>query len=249
MAKITIDIDSIKEALINIGYEISDFIERENNGKNWQLKFNNSGAVVTVYDTNTKKNTVVNGKCEEGEGEVLKAIVDSIKCKELAIDPINSIIVELINSKQEKSYYDFKKQWQEEKKDGDLLHDILCLANNTEAKDAFLIVGVTDNGEVVGVKNWRKSNEIIDFLKSKQFAGENMPDVELKKVYYRHYKLDVLMIKCSNKVPFFLSANYKDVGIQIYTRVGDTNTPKNKTASYRDVESLWRRHFEKSEVE
>lgn len=34
MAKISIDIDNIKESLTNIGYEISDCIERDNNGLN-----------------------------------------------------------------------------------------------------------------------------------------------------------------------------------------------------------------------
>ena len=76
MAKISIDIDNIKESLTNIGYEISDCIERDNNGLNWQLKFHNSGAIVTVYDTNTKKNTVVNGKFDPGEKENLKGLYE-----------------------------------------------------------------------------------------------------------------------------------------------------------------------------
>ena len=74
MAKVSIDIEYVKDSLSKIGYVISDCIERENNGTNWQLKFSNSGANVTIYDTNTKKNTVVNGKCEEGEKESLKEI-------------------------------------------------------------------------------------------------------------------------------------------------------------------------------
>ena len=144
MAKISIDIDNIKESLSAIGYEISDCIERENNGFNWQIKFHNSGAIVTIYDTNTKKNTVVNGKYEEGENKALKDIVDGLKCKELSIHDYNPKIVELINSKKEESYYDFKQQWHSEKKDADLLHDILCLANNINNVDAYLIVGIND---------------------------------------------------------------------------------------------------------
>ena len=42
-----------------------------------------------------------------------------------------------------------------------------------------------------------------------------------------------------------LAEKYKDIGIQIYTRVGDTNTPKNECANYSDVEKLWRIHFER----
>lgn len=243
MAKVSIDIEYVKESLSKIGYVISDCIERENNGINWQIKFNNSGASVTIYDTNTKKNSVVNGKCEDGEKEALKEIVDGIKCKELSIDPINEIIVGFINSQKEGSNYDFKQEWHTSGKDGDLLHDILCMANNVDNVDAYLIIGVTDNYEVVGVKDWKKSSDIYDFLRSKKFAGGHMPEVELKKVYYRHFKIDVLVINHSSNVPFFLSERYKDLGMQIYTRVGDTNTPKIEAADYSVIEKLWKIHF------
>jgi len=131
MAKISIDIEYVKCALTEMGYVISDCIEKDNNGLNWQLKFHNSGAIVNIYDTNTKKNTVVNGKCAEGESAALKEIVDGLKCKEITLDPLTPVIVSCINSKQEGSHYDFKQEWHSERKNGDLLHDILCLANNT----------------------------------------------------------------------------------------------------------------------
>lgn len=112
MSKVSIDLEYIKTSLSNIGYIISDCIERENNGLNWQLKFSNSGAIVTIYDTNTKKNTVVNGKCEPGESNALKAIIDGLKCKEIRVDPINERIVQYINAKSETAFYDYKQQWQ-----------------------------------------------------------------------------------------------------------------------------------------
>ena len=245
MAKISIDFENVKQALTEIGYEISDCIERENSGINWQLKFHNSGASVTVYDTNTKKNSVVNGKCEDGEGAALKEIVDGLKCKEISIDPLNALIVSYINSKQEGVHYDFKQEWHSASKEADLLHDILCLANNTNNADAYLIVGVTDSYDVVGVAEWRKSNEIFDYLRSKKFAGNHTPEIQLHKVYYKHHKIDVVEIKSSKNVPFYLTEKYRDVGVQIYTRVGDTNTPKNECANYNDVEALWRIHFER----
>ena len=245
MAKISIDIEDVKLGLQNIGYEISDFIPRENNGTNWQIKFYNSGAVVTVYDTNIKKNTVVNGKCEDGESQALKEIVDGLKCKEISIDPINQTIVSFVNSKKEANNYDFKREWYSKGKDGDFLHDILCLANNIENIDAYLIIGVADNYDVIGVNEWRKSNEIFDRLRSISFAGGYMPDIELRKVYYKYHKLDVIIVKSSKNVPYYLTKTHKNVGTQIYTRVGDTNTPKNETANYNDVETLWRIHFER----
>jgi hypothetical protein len=245
MAKISIDIEYVKCALTEMGYVISDCIEKDNNGLNWQLKFHNSGAIVNIYDTNTKKNTVVNGKCAEGESAALKEIVDGLKCKEITLDPLTPVIVSCINSKQEGSHYDFKQEWHSEGKNGDLLHDILCLANNTTNADAYLIVGVTDSYDVVGVADWRKSSDVYDFLRSKKFAGNHIPDIQLHKVYYKHHKIDVIEIKSSKHVPFYLDEKYRDVGVQIYTRVGDTNTPKNECANYTDVETLWRIHFER----
>ena len=99
MSKITVDINNIKNNLKKIGYVVSDCLERNNNGLNWQLKFSNSGAIVTIYDTNNNKNTVVNGKLEPEEGKSLKEIIDRIKCKELLIDPLNEDIIMLINKK------------------------------------------------------------------------------------------------------------------------------------------------------
>ena len=244
MSKISIDIESIKNSLESIGYIISDCIERDNNGLNWQIKFNNSGAIVTVYDTNNKKNSVVNGKCEAGEQEALKEIVDGLKCKEITFDPINAEIVTSINSHKEDSYYDFKQEWYLSGKEGDFLHDILCLANNAENKDAYLIVGVADNYDVFGVSDWKKSNEVFDFLRSKKFAGGKIPNIELRKIYYKYLKIDVLVIHRSNDVPYYLSEKYRGVGTQIYTRIGDTNTPKTETASYSIIEQLWKIHFE-----
>lgn len=39
-------------------------------------------------------------------------------------------VEELISMKQEGPYWDFKREWHTE--NGDLLHDIICMANNLE---------------------------------------------------------------------------------------------------------------------
>lgn len=244
MSKISIDIDYIKNNLRNIGYKISDCIEKVNNGKNWQIKFSNSAAIVNIYDTNNKKNSVINGKVDDKEKRQLKTIVDELKCKELNIDPINKEIVDLINNRDEKYFYDYKREYHENKED--LLHDILCLSNNTENCDSYLIYGVTDDCEVVGIEEKLKSNDILDFLKSKRFAGDHVPNVEVKNLFYLHHHIGIIICKSSKFVPFFLTERYKGINsYQIYTRVGDTNTPKNSSANYNDIEKLWRIHFER----
>ena len=244
MAKISIDIEYIKNSLHDMGYEISDFVERENNGKNWQIKFSNSGAIVTIYDSNKTKNSVVNGKPDDCEKQKLKSIVDSLKSKEFAVDPLNRTIVEFIRSRKEDDYYDFKQI--PHKDNESLLHDILCLSNNIENKDGYLILGVMDDFEVIGVDEGWTSNNIFDFLKTQSFAGDHIPEVEVKDLYYKCKRIIVIKCKASSNVPFYITERYKGVNAnQIYTRIGDTNTPKNKHASYSDVERLWRIHFKK----
>lgn len=73
-----------------------------------------------------------------------------------------------------------------------------------------------------------------------------MPNIEVKNLYYLHKIIGVIVCKSSKFVPFFLTEKYQGVNeYQIYTRVGDTNTPKNKNANYSDIEKLWRFHFER----
>ena len=53
-----------------------------------------------------------------------------------------SEILDLILLKQEGSYWDFKREWYFQDKKADLLHDIICMANNLSNRDAYIIVGV-----------------------------------------------------------------------------------------------------------
>lgn len=244
MSKISVDIEYIKDNLRHIGYEISDCVEKENNGKNWQLKFSNSGSIVSIYDSNNVKSTVVNGKADEEEKTALKFIVDSLKAKELVIDPLNPVIVNIIRSRKEDYFYDFKRI--PHGNNEDMLHDILCLANNIENRDAYLILGVADDYSVVGVDKEWKSNNIFDFMRTQQFAGDHMPEIEVKDLFYKYMRIVVIKCKSSKYVPFYLTKRYKGINQnQIYTRLGDTNTPKNESANYSDIERLWRFHFER----
>lgn len=246
MSKVTIGIEAIKQGLSDIGYIVSDCIERENHGTNWQIKFSNSGAIVNIYDTNNKKNSVVNGKCDEEEQKILKHLVDGLKCKEIQIDPLNAEIVKRINERREDFDIDFKREWYSHEKKADLLHDVLCLSNNIENKDAFLVIGVDDDYQVVGITDEIKSNDIFDYIKSKHFAGDRLPELELKKLYYQYKTIYVIVCKSSKHVPFYLTEREQKVcNYRIYTRVGDTNTATDKSASYADVEQLWRIHFER----
>ena len=49
-------------------------------------------------------------------------------------------VLKLISLHQEGSYWDFKKEWYNNK--SDLLHDIICMANNLSSHDGLIIIGV-----------------------------------------------------------------------------------------------------------
>lgn len=82
----------------------------------------------------------------------------------------------LIELHQEGEYWDFKRQWYDSIKSADLLHDIICMANNLANHDAYIIIGVDDANfslyDVVADQNRINTQKIVDFLKDKKFAGD-----------------------------------------------------------------------------
>ena len=55
-------------------------------------------------------------------------------------------IKKLISLKQEGNYWDFKREWYSQDKKADLLHDIICMANNLVNRDAY-IIGVDEEND------------------------------------------------------------------------------------------------------
>jgi hypothetical protein len=159
-------------------------------------------------------------------------------------------IKSLILSKQEGDYWDFKQQHHSNK--AELLHDIICMANNRVDRDAYIIFGIADQTfEVVGVENdvnRRNQQNIIDFLKSQKFASGIRPQVEMRTIRVEEHEVDVLIIKNSADTPYFLTEKYaydnKTVrAYHIYGRVGDTNTDIDKSADIDYIEYLWKKRF------
>lgn len=242
--KINVDIEDIKRQLIIIGYEISHSEEKENNGKYWEIVFKNRKAIVIIYETGTVD---IGGPVEVDEKEGLKKIIKLLIANELNIHPLNEEIVNLIKSGKEDIFYDLKKGYPSVK---GLIHDILCLSNNLKNKESYLIIGVEDGG--APFKKGENDDDLIllkspDFfstLNDVEFAGEHKPEIEFEEMYYLHTKIQVIICRKSNRVPFYLSKDYgkAKTGL-IYTRRGDTNTPSNEIAKYDEVEKLWRIHF------
>lgn len=159
-------------------------------------------------------------------------------------------IIDLIGLKKEGDYWDFKEKWHTNK--ADLLHDIICFANNRVNRDAYIIIGVEDKTfNIKGVENdlnRKNQQNIIDFLKDKKFCGGIRPDVEVKTIIIQNDELDILIIKNTYDTPYFLLDDYKDKDKtvrkhSIYTRIGDTNTPKDNMADINQIEYLWKKRF------
>ncbi len=158
-------------------------------------------------------------------------------------------ILDLIELKQEGPYWDFKKEWYSHNKKADLLHDIICMANNLENKDSYIIIGVDEQDDYklnsVGDDTNRKNTQmIVDFLKDKKFAGGIRPTVYVETITVEDKDIDVIVIKNSYNTPFYLIERYQNIiANNIYTRVMDTNTPKDKSADIHHVEYLWKKRF------
>ena len=153
--------------------------------------------------------------------------------------------------RREGGYWDFKECYH--KNDADLLLDIICMANNQEDRDAYIIFGISsDNVTVTGVENdpnrW-DLNRFSQFLRSKSFAVYT-PEIDLQTIELESHEVDVLTVFNTAHTPYYLEKEFKRQGTElfpekIYTRLNDTNVgrDKNKVTPFFCVEHLWRKRF------
>ena len=166
---------------------------------------------------------------------------------------VQTEIYDLIASKREGDFWDFKQEPHDNK--ASLLHDILCLSNSLHRGNRFLIYGVSDpkeGTEIVGLNqnqdNRKTQVQFIDFLRSKSFAGDCRPEIELHTVEIDNREIDVLIIYDNPNKPYYLTEDYRDKdkivkANSIYTRTNDTNTPIDKSADIGVIEKMWRQRF------
>ena len=81
-----------------------------------------------------------------------------------------SLVTRLIGTNREATHWDFKRIWH--KNNADLIHDIICLANNPKGHIGLLIIGVDDGAEheLIDVEeyseNRKDSQKITDLLRA-----------------------------------------------------------------------------------
>lgn len=170
-------------------------------------------------------------------------------------DQLDEIIMELLHLGVEGEYWDFKEKpyffegqsdKDKNKKKGDLLHDIICMANNLSNRDAFIIMGIQDKPvKITGAKQFSNKwtqESYQDFLQNLTWAGDMIPIVEFRTIH--NGELDVLIIKKSNRVPFYITKKCNKVQEnQIYVRKGSKNTAIDSQAEIGDIEKLFEFRF------
>lgn len=140
-------------------------------------------------------------------------------------------ICKLIDKKSEGDYWDYKQEWHSD--NGKLLHDILCFVNTVHNEDCYIIIGVADNGEIIGLSedspNRKNQENILTLLHSTVFAGDLTPSISLETIKVRAKEVDVITIHNSFDVPYYLKfVSKRSNGLQfgyVYSRNGDRNTP------------------------
>lgn len=115
-------------------------------------------------------------------------------------------------TKREDDWWDFKQKHQHDK--AKLVRDIICMANNRPRRDSYIIFGVEDKTlQIIGVEsdtNRRNQQRITDILRSVSFAGGVRPRIEVHTIALENHQLDILVIKDSADVPYYLENNYRD---------------------------------------
>ena len=105
------------------------------------------------------------------------------------------LVMELLETKREDDYWDFKETWHNNK--ADLIHDIICLSNNRVDRDAYLMMGIRDKTyEIIGIENDenRKTQQnVIDLLNEVSFISGIRPSIDIMIYYF----------VCFNIISFF----------------------------------------------
>ena len=143
---------------------------------------------------------------------------------------LTRIVQDLIGRRSEGVYWDFKLRHQARK--GDLIHDVLCLANAEHDGPRLLVFGVrNDDFSVcrIDVSEGRRTQaEIADLFRGNadKFFQSRFPAFQLREIEIDGAPVDVLVIEQEAKKPYYLVQPIEKVRAHhVYTRVCDTNTP------------------------
>ena len=163
-------------------------------------------------------------------------------------DNLSQTIKDLIARNGEGDYWDFKRKHHATK--GDLVHDILCLANAERRGPRFLVFGVdaTDFSlhDIKRSDGRRTQADIAGLFRDNaaKFFQSRFPTFHLREIAIDGITVDVLVIEDESKKPYYLVERIEKVRPHhVYTRVCDTNTPIDAVAQPHEIERMWRERF------
>ena len=117
------------------------------------------------------------------------------------------VIEKLIKKEREDDWWGFKQQHHSDK--AELVHNIICMANNRANRDSYIIFGIADNTfDIIDVQedsNRRNQQGIIDILRNIKFAGSVRPRIELRTLIIEQKEKDVWFLKITE----FMNKNFQ----------------------------------------
>lgn len=128
----------------------------------------------------------------------------------------------------------------------DLVKDIICFSNTSHDRDCYLIFGVTDNFEIVGIEesNRLEQSRIEDTFSSMDFANSVHPEIDIDTILLDGKEIQVLTIHNTDLTPIYLEKPYGTMKAGcIYSRHGDRNTPNGGNSTPAQIERLWKKRF------
>lgn len=162
---------------------------------------------------------------------------------------MQEIICDLISKGKEGLWWDFKQKFHENM--ASMVHDILCLANVIHDGDRYIIFGISDQYQIIGLDASSKrytQADIISHLNKLAFSENHVPTIELN--YFEFQDKQIALLKVFNKPlkPYYLTEEYRYHGKVvragvIYSRTEDSNTPLDSCANPIDVKKMWTERF------
>lgn len=145
-------------------------------------------------------------------------------------------------NQSESEFLDFKQTFHSN--NADLIHDILCMANSSHEGNRYLVFGISDNKEIIGIDEQEVilSHNLYDLFKNINL--NRIPKIELRSTLINDKTIFFIEIHDLPNKPYFLLKDYHFQGRQvragvIYTRTGNTNTSISSTALDHEIEKMY----------
>ena len=162
---------------------------------------------------------------------------------------MDNLVNQLIAKGKEGLWWDFKLKFHENI--AALVHDILCMANVIHDGDRYIVFGISDSLEIIGLSMTDKrysQADIINHIRKLAFSEHNIPNIQLDIFEYDGIELATLTIFNERLKPYYLTQEFRcqkkviRPGV-IYSRTEDTNTPLDSCAIPADVKAMWSERF------